>query len=57
MEYIHTKTIESPKAIIRVYRPVLDEKERARRMKAVHDAAAEVLRWANLGQSRKDENR
>lgn len=35
--------IERPKAIIRVYRPILTDEERARRMKQIHDAAAALL--------------
>ncbi len=44
MEYILKKTITSPGAVIRVYSPILDEAERARRMKQIHDAAAAVLK-------------
>lgn len=44
MEYIHTKTIESHGAIIRVFSPVLTEEERERRMKAIHNAAAALLK-------------
>ena len=36
--------IESPDAVIRVYRPVLTDEERNRRMKRIHDAAAELLK-------------
>lgn len=36
--------IEYPNSVIRVYRPVLDDEERARRMKRIHDAAADLLR-------------
>lgn len=43
-EYIHTKTIESSNAIVRVFRPVLTEEERAKRMKAIHNAAAALLK-------------
>lgn len=42
--YMEPITIESPGAIIRVYRPILTEEERARRMKRLHDAAAELLK-------------
>ena len=31
-------------AIIRIYRPILDDEERARRMKRIHDAAARLLK-------------
>lgn len=43
-EYIHTKTIESSGAIVRVFSPVLTEEERTRRMKAIRDAAAALLK-------------
>lgn len=43
-EYMEPIVIESPVAIIRVYRPILTEEERARRMKRLHDAAAELLK-------------
>lgn len=33
-----------PGAIVRVYRPELSPEERARRMKLIHDAAADLLR-------------
>ena len=36
--------IKSETAIVRVYRPILTEEERARRMKQVHDAAAALLK-------------
>ena len=36
--------IESPGAIIRVYHPELTDQERSRRMKAIHNAAAELLK-------------
>jgi ribosome recycling factor len=36
--------IETPGAIIRVYHPELTEQERNRRMKAIHNAAAELLK-------------
>ncbi len=35
---------ERPGAIIRVYRPILDDAERARRMKQIHDSAAALLK-------------
>lgn len=36
--------LEFPNARVRVFRPVLSEQERKRRMKIIHDAAAELLR-------------
>ena len=44
MEYIHAKTIEKGNAVIRVFSPVLTDEERSRRMKAIHDAAAAVIK-------------
>ena len=44
MEYIHTKTIKSKSATIRVFSPILTEEERAKRMKAIHDASAALLK-------------
>lgn len=46
MEYTHKKTIESPGYVIRVYSPVISEEERARRMKAIYKAAADLLKSA-----------
>ena len=42
--YKEVRTFEFPNWIIRVHIPDLTEEERARRMKAIHDAAAEVLK-------------
>lgn len=33
-----------PNAIVRVYRPILSPEEQAKRMQAIHDAAAELLK-------------
>lgn len=33
-----------PNAKVRVFRPVLSDEERARRMKIIHDAAADLLK-------------
>lgn len=43
-EYIHTKTIEAPGFIARIYSPVLTEEERNRRMKAIHTASANLVK-------------
>ena len=43
--------IESPNAVIRVYRPVLTDDERSRRMKRIYDAAAKLL----ISQERKNQ--
>ena len=38
-------TIRSPGWVVEVYRPThLDEKERERRMKLIHDSAAELIK-------------
>lgn len=47
-EYIHTKTIESPGFTVRVFQPVLTEEERNRRMKAIHKAAADLIKAAQV---------
>ena len=36
--------LEFPNAKVRVFRPVLSEEERKRRMKIIHDAAADLLK-------------
>lgn len=36
--------IEMPNVVIRSYRPILTEEERKKRMKAIHDAAADLLK-------------
>ena len=33
-----------PNATVRVFRPVLSEEERKRRMKIIHDAAADLIK-------------
>ena len=43
-QYYEPETMYMSGAIIRVYRPILTEEERAKRMKAIHDAAANLLR-------------
>ena len=43
-QYMEPITITYPNAVVRVYRPILDEEERARRMKRIHDAAAALLK-------------
>jgi hypothetical protein len=43
-QYYPPKTKVYTNAIVRVYRPILTEEERARRMKAIHDAAVNVLK-------------
>ena len=42
--YKEIKTFEFPGCIVRVHIPDITEQERARRMKRIHDAAAELLR-------------
>ena len=43
-QYYPTETIYVPGAILRIRRPILTEEERAKRMKAIHDAAANLIR-------------
>ena len=43
-QYYPPETMYTSGAIIRVYRPILTEEERAKRTKAIHDAAANVMR-------------
>lgn len=47
--------MEMPGCIARIYRPVLTEEERAKRMKAIHDAAEKVLKAAMKAERSKDE--
>ena len=44
MEYAHKKTIEEPGFVIRIYSPVISPEERAKRMKAIHKAAENLLK-------------
>lgn len=41
--------LEFPNATVRVFRPVLSEEERKRRMKRIHDAAANLLMSCEVG--------
>lgn len=43
-EYMEPIVYRDAGAIIRVYRPILTEEERERRMKRLHDAAAALLK-------------
>lgn len=36
--------LDLPNAKVRVFRPILSEEERARRMQIIHDAAADLLK-------------
>lgn len=47
--YIHRKTLEGKNATVRVFSPILSDKERTRRMNAIHKAAASVLRAKKNG--------
>ncbi len=42
--YKEVQIFESPKAIVRVYRPELTDEERARRMKQLYKAAEALLK-------------
>ena len=41
--YTYERTIEFPGLIARIYRPVLTDEERAKRMARIHKAAANLL--------------
>jgi hypothetical protein len=43
-QYQLDKTIQFPGMVVRVYRPILTEEERARRMAAIHKQAANLLK-------------
>lgn len=43
-EYMEPVTYVKGNFIIRVYRPILTDEERARRMKRIHDSAAALLK-------------
>ena len=43
-EYMEPTVYEYPNAIVRVYRPILTEAERARRMKEIRKAAEALLK-------------
>lgn len=47
--YKEVRVFEYPNAIIRVHIPDLTEEERARRMKRVHDAAADLIKSTMKG--------
>lgn len=42
--YKEPEIIVTPRAIIKVYRPILTDEEHKKRMKAIHDAAANLLK-------------
>ncbi len=44
--YMEPIVYQSEHAIVRVFRPILTPEERARRMKQIHDAAADLIRVA-----------
>ena len=54
-QYYPPETMYLPGAIIRVYKPILTEEERAKRMKAIHDAAANVMREVFENERKKKE--
>lgn len=47
--YKEVRVFEFPDAVVRVHIPDLTEEERARRMKRLHDAAADLLKPATKG--------
>ena len=46
-QFHEAKTIHFPGMTVRVYRPILTEEERARRMAAIHKQAAKLLKKVN----------
>lgn len=44
MEYILKQETKSESAIVRVFSPVLDDKERAARMKQIYTAATDMMK-------------
>ena len=43
-EYYFEKTIKYDNATVNIYRPIIREEEHERRMKKIHDAAADLLK-------------
>ena len=43
-QYMEAKTITFPGMVARVYRPILTDEERARRMAAIHKEAERLLK-------------
>ena len=43
-EYVHTKTIEFPGMVARIFSPVLTDEERNRRMNAIHKASSNLMK-------------
>ena len=57
--YVVKKTVNlredgSVRSYITTYRPILTEEERAKRMKLIHDAAADLLRATYEAKARKE---
>ena len=44
--YEFDRELKSEKAVVRVYRPILSDEERQRRMRAIHRAAETLLKGA-----------
>lgn len=42
--YILEKTVEFPNMVARIFRPILTEEEKTRRLKIIHKATAELLK-------------
>ena len=55
-EYIHTETITLPGMVARIFRPVLTEEEHQRRMKAIHNKAANLLKEVERNEKQKKNN-
>lgn len=50
----NTTTLEFPNAIVRVHRPELTPEERNRRMKAIHNASANLLKEVERKKSKNE---
>lgn len=54
--YNEPQIISFPNMTVRVFRPILSESERAKRMKSIHDAAARLLLSVEENKKRGDTN-
>lgn len=55
-EYIHKKTLTFPGMVARIFSPVLTEDEYQRRMKAIHNTAANLLKEVERNEKQKKNN-
>ena len=54
--YSEPQVVSFPNMTVRVFRPILTEAERSRRMKNIHDAAARLLLSVEENKKRGDTN-